>query len=186
MLAKIKELVVRDYFINMNGTKFTLLENAIEATCKEAKFEAEHEDYIIFKFDENPRLLDFYEDIEKAKAMCDYIIFYKKEYKNEITLFAVICNLKSGKKSNSSDQLYAGHIFAKFIFDTAKRLNPDQFENVTLCFVRVLFHNINTLGKNINYRDKGIIHHEGGIIYLKSQEPFIFEHWCRKNKPWIY
>src|ERR1700722_12337056 len=162
MLAKIKELVLQDYFVDKKGTSFKLIETAIEATCKEAKFETEHEDYIIFKFDETTNLFPFYNNIKKAKAMCDYIIFYKKEYRNEITVFAVICNLKSGKKDNSTDQIYAGHLFAKFIFETAKRLNPNEFDTVKLHVVKVLFHNINTLGNNINYRDKGIINNEGG------------------------
>jgi len=186
MLSTIKELIFQEYFVDKKGLSFKLIETAIEATCKEAKFEAEHEEYVVFKFDETTNLFPFYSDIKKAKKMCDYIIFYKKEYKNEITVFAVICNLKSGKKDDSSDQIHAGHIFAKFIFDTAKRLNPPQFENVKLCFVRVLFHNIKTIGNNINYRDQGIINNEGGVIYIKSSDTFKFEHWCRKDKPWIY
>jgi len=183
MLSKIKELVLRDYFIDKKGITFKLIETAIEATCKEAKFEAEHEDYVVFKFDETANLFPFYSDVKKAKKMCDYIIFYRKEYKNETSVFAVICNLKSGKKDDSSEQIHAGHIFANFIFDTVKRLNPDTFDTVKLYVVKVLFHNIKTLRNKIDYRDKGIIHHEGGIIYLKSHEPFIFEQWCRKNRP---
>jgi hypothetical protein len=176
MLAKIKEIVFQGYFINKTGKKFTLVETAKAATCKEAKFEAKH-DYIIFKFDQAVQrnhtkieyLFPFYSD-GNANAICDYIIFYQK---SDSSIFAVICNLKSKNKKNNDDQMNAGEIFSRFIFDTAKRLNPEVFRNIDLSVKKVLF-SYKRLYANNNVN----------IINLLSNdeitEPFIFENKCHK------
>jgi hypothetical protein len=180
MLAKIKELVFQGYFINKKGVKFTLVETAKRAACKEAKFEAKH-DYIIFKFDQSVQknhtkieyIFPFYND-GNANAMCDYIIFYQK---NDHDIFAVICNLKSQNKQNNDDQMNAGEIFSKFIFDTANRLHKESFHKINLSITKVLFSYKRLYPNNKN--------NKRGVINLLSNdeviEPFVFENWCHKK-----
>ncbi len=73
---------------------------------------------LIYKLDEkNP--FPFFKD-GQPKLMCDYLIFYEKKEKT----FVILCNLKSRNKSNTHEQIHAGHIFSKFVIETAKRCNP--------------------------------------------------------------
>jgi len=177
MLGEIKAILYPAYNVNKTGNVFILEETGKEASCKEAKFEAKNE-YLIYKFDQSiqrdrvkiKQLFPFY-NAGNASAMCDYIIFYKK---NDSRLFAVICNLKSKNKNNNSGQIKAGEIFSQFLFNTAKRLYPDTFSSIKLEIKNVLFSSIRLYSNNGS---------KSGIINLLSnddvKESFIFENKCR-------
>ncbi|WP_419802031.1 hypothetical protein [Mucilaginibacter sp.] len=178
ILNKIQNIIYSSFQTNVKGRKFTLKESSKSAKCITAKFEAEG-DYIVFKFDQAIKrngikiqtLIPFLED-GNSQCICDYLIFYLKP---NGSLFAVICNMKSVNKSNNIEQINAGKILANFIFETAKRINPLEFENVSLNTTQVLFSykNLYQGGKN----------NQSGIINLVSNseisQTFIFEHKCK-------
>jgi hypothetical protein len=176
MLKEIDSVIYRGYKVNKAGSSFILEETGREASCKEARFIAKNE-YLVYKFDnciardgcDISHLFPFFND-GKAQAMCDYIIFYEK---SDHRLFAVICNLKSKKKSNNQDQLKAGQIFSKFIFETSRRLYPETFSGITLEITSVLFSTIRLYTNKLG--NKGIINM---LSNDQVKEKFIFEHKC--------
>jgi hypothetical protein len=178
MLDKIESLLEKAYKVSSKNKKFIVKENSNSAKCTEAHFEAKG-DYLIYKFDRNilrnrvriNTLFPFYVD-GVSQCMADFIIFYKKP---NGTIHAVICNLKSGKKSNNAQQVQAGCDFVKFINYTLMRLYPEDFEGVIFKICKVLFSSERLYPNNKN--------NQFGIINLISnkdlKETFVFEHKCK-------
>ena len=193
MLEKIKALILDNYCVADNeGGKYTLKEDALGASCNEVQFNGKH-NYIIFKFDQKIKyedkeidhLFPFYTRkkgfSEGLSSMCDYIIFYKN--KKSTDLLAVICNLKSGNKANNTNQVKAGEIFARFIFDTAKRhyAADKDFQNVELFNFKVLFSSKELYKNYIDYKTN-TLNNQNGILNLIADEHFNIDEWYRFKK----
>jgi len=182
MLAKIKAIILDGYCVADNkGGKYLLKEDGIGASCNKVQINGKH-DYIVFKFDQKVEGIDclfpFYSKIKRINKMCDYIIFYKQDNTND--LLAVICNLKSNNPGDNTDQVKAGEIFAKFIFDTAKRYySADaQFHNLELFKFKVLFSSQVIYKNDIDYRT-ATIKNQNGILNLIADEQFNIDEWYR-------
>lgn len=146
ILQRIEEIIFSGYKEKVSGNIFELKENNKKAKCKKAIFR-KNEQALIYKFDEAivgiDNIFPFLNNVECAKAMCDYIIFYHKRDK----LFVFLCNLKSGNKHNCADQWEAGKIFCDFILKTLSRVSPLDIE---IKYRRILFSSIllyKTVGK---------------------------------------
>jgi hypothetical protein len=135
----------------------------------------------IYKFDKAiagiKQLFPFYND-GRARSMCDFIIFYPKED----VLFVFICNLKSKQLTNSRDQVFAGHIFSKFIVQTAARccneqdyLSENKIAFRALIFSQKIFSKSVTNSKKLKYQtDNSRLPYQ----YLKCGEPCDLDALC--------
>ena len=133
--------------LEKKANKFILPETGEDATCTEARFKKqENESVLVYKFDqvvkdgtgrkiEEPFL---FFHAGNARSKSDYLIFYPFIKNNTSKLYVIICNMKSGKRSNNSDQIEAGEAFARFIIATANRIENKDCEIV---FLKVLFWN---------------------------------------------
>ncbi|MCC7429757.1 hypothetical protein IT568_02820 [bacterium] len=146
-LQQLSKLIVQDYEHKLTEQEqelFSLPEKSEAATCKTAKFKkAKEQEILIYKFDENQDKFPFFKDLEKAKSMCDYILFYAK---GENKIFVFICNLKSKNTNNNSEQMRAGEIFADFLSKTVKRLGKDKLSKIKIRFKWILFSKITNKG----------------------------------------
>lgn len=133
--------------LEKKANKFILHETREDATCTKACFKKlENESVLVYKFDrvvkdttgskiEEPFLF-FHKG--KARSKSDYLIFYPFMKDNVAKLYVIICNMKSGNRSNNHDQIQAGETFAKFIIATATRIENKDCE---IKFLKVLFWN---------------------------------------------
>ena len=145
ILKRIDEIIYKGYKEKTLKDTFELEENSSSAKCKRIKIQRS-KDVLAYKFDKNPlrdgeKIKDkfpFLNDISGIKSMADFILFYVINDK----LFIIICNLKSGNKGNSAEQIEASEIFASFLFETAKRKFKEDFIGVKPEFKRILFSSI--------------------------------------------
>lgn len=70
--------------------------------------------------------------------MADFLLFYIRKDR----LFVIICNLKSGNRGNSADQVEAGKIFANFIVSTAQRMFQEDFKEIKPEFIPILYSSV--------------------------------------------
>jgi hypothetical protein len=148
MLREIERSINIGYQENIvAGNTFELIETDPNATCRTARFRKKGGEVLAYKFDRSINVTNtfgnvttietafpFFSNIAGIKAMADFLLFYQKENGD---IFVIICNLKSGNKSNSQNQFNAAEIFAYFLIESIKR----QFSlNIQIDFVRrVLF-----------------------------------------------
>lgn len=142
ILQRIEEIIFSGYKETVSGNIFELKEDNKSAKCTKAKF-SKSEDILVYKFDKEPKKngikigdkFPFLNDISGLKSMADFLLFYVKKDR----LFVIVCNLKSGNKGNSADQIEAGKIFANFLVETAQRNFKDDFGDVKPEFIPVLY-----------------------------------------------
>lgn len=113
MISKLNDLIDNKYKVKCSGSTYTIEEKA-EKDFPKTYFQVNGQS-ILFKFDDDKKLLHFFNDIPKAKSMADYVLFVK--HKNIIHAF--IIELKTSKKS--TEQHYATELFINYIEKTAKR-----------------------------------------------------------------
>ncbi|MEZ4952336.1 MAG: hypothetical protein R2825_02010 [Saprospiraceae bacterium] len=95
-------------------------------------------------------------DVSKPKlsTICDYILFYEKRKKrnqNQATLFVFLCNLKSGRRSGSSEQVKASKLLAEYIVNTAIRLL--KYKNFSIEYRAITFSTDKTMKFKTNLRN---------------------------------
>lgn len=142
ILQRIEEIIFSGYKENVSENIFELKEDNKKAKCAKAKIQKTG-DVLVYKFDKFPKKngqeikdkLPFLNDISGVKSMADFLLFYVKKDR----IFVIICNLKSGNRGNSADQIKAGQIFADFIVSTAQRMFQEDFEHVKPEFIPVLY-----------------------------------------------
>lgn len=123
LLNEIDGLIIRKLKVNVVTAKFSLLEKNVKAKCRKANFKSTRK-YLVYKFDLenskwNKNIYPFFEDLPKAKSICDFIMFYEKKD----CVYCLCCNLKSGNKGNNADQLKAGAILLDVVINTISRIS---------------------------------------------------------------
>ena len=145
ILKRIEEIIFSGYKENVSGNTFELKEDNKSAKCTKAKF-IKTDDILVYKFDKTPKKkgkniddkFPFLNDISGLKSMADFILFYVKKDR----LFVIICNLKSGNKGNSADQVQAGKIFANFLIETGQRMFEQDFAGIKAEFIPILYSSV--------------------------------------------
>jgi hypothetical protein len=145
ILQRIEEIIFAGYKENVSGNVFELKEDNKKAKCRTAKIQRTS-DVLVYKFDKTPKregieIIDkfpFLNEVSGLKSMADFILFYEKKGR----LFVIICNLKSGNKGNSADQVESGKIFANFLVETAKRMFQGDFGQIKPEFIPVLHSSV--------------------------------------------
>lgn len=145
ILHRIEEIIFSGYKENVSGDIFELREDNKKAKCAKAKIQKTG-DILVYKFDKFPKKdgkeikdkFPFLNDISGVKSMADFLLFYTKKDR----LFVIICNLKSGNKGNSADQIEAGKIFANFIVSTAQRMFQEDFKEIKPEFIPILYSSV--------------------------------------------
>ncbi len=141
LLPRIESVIFSGYKENVSGNIFELKEDNKKAKCSKAKIQKSN-DVLVYKFDKFPKRngqeikdkFPFLNDIPGVKSMADFILFYVKNNR----LFVIICNLKSGNKGNSADQIEAGKTFANFLISTIQRMfQEEDFDTIKPVFVSV-------------------------------------------------
>jgi hypothetical protein len=155
----IDKLLIKKYKESISSNKFYLYENAKSASCRKAKITVQSKK-IIYKFDKSTKgsvndIYPFFNDLDRIKAICDYLIFYLK---NDC-VYCICLNMKSGNQHNNIDQTNAGFILGELILNTVKRIlgNDCLYK---FHYIPVLYSSIrlykgstnNALMKNVKFR----------------------------------
>ena len=113
-IAHIDNLISDKYRVGKNG-KYILEEKTKSEFPKTKLIHKGMQ--LLYKFDEDKKLLPFFKDVEGAKSMSDYVVFII----NKNNLFVFIIELsKTRKKYN---QYEPTRLFVDYILKTCERLN---------------------------------------------------------------
>ncbi len=161
LLSDIKKILYAEYNETRGRVQKSILrltEDHQDASCKEVRFSFSGK-LEVYKFDKKVKASDGADVREAmpilaeeppARSKCDYLIFYvKKNRQEKETLYAIICNLKSGNKGNMEDQMLSGAALAEYLLQNAIRCHN--------------FWNSNT--KNFEELDYKKLCNEGAIIF---------------------
>ena len=101
-------------------------------------------DFLLFRFDPNKvKLFPYFHEKSGLKKICDYIIFAEEG----VHLYILLIELKLGTET-ATKQLIASEVFAKFIIDSARRVDIDLTKNIKtikmlmIKFEKILIHKI--------------------------------------------
>jgi hypothetical protein len=132
LLDAIKKSIFSDYNetkYRVKNKKLVLIEDALQATCREVVFSFEGE-VLVYKFDkkikdkdgrdiQNPLIL--FNEETPLRTLCDYIVFYAVERNEKSFLYVFVCNLKSKNASNMEQQMLGGNDLAMYLLKTSIR-----------------------------------------------------------------
>ena len=157
--SKINEILKQDGF-RYNDTK-KLIESSLKAKCREVEIKFKG-NLSVYKFDNTPNFFPFFAQGEQ-NMLCDYFIFHLTEDKLNIFL----CNLKSEKLTkNTHQQIYAGHIFGKFIIESACRVLDGQSFPESIVQFRAIHFNLKTPKLSVNPRNIKFSKYSNGLEYM--------------------
>jgi len=127
--------VVRQEYVDNAGT-IRLVENAKESTCPPVVIK-KRGPALVLKLDlpftpacsrpdcatqipHNDRLFPlFRKEEEGLSRICDYILFYQPDDERAKSVYVLLCELKSGKKSGTLKQIENGKLLAEYIVTMA-------------------------------------------------------------------
>ena len=156
--SKINEILKQDEFRHNDTQK--LIESNFNAKCKEVEIKFKG-NLSIYKFD-TIKIFPFFSQGEQ-NMLCDYFIFHPTEDKLHIFL----CNLKSEKLSkNTHQQIYAGHIFGKFMIENACRVLEGQSFPESIVQFRAIHFNLKTPKLSVNPRNIKFSKYPNGLEYM--------------------
>ena len=156
--SKINEILKQDEFRHSDTKK--LIEFNPNAKCKEVEIKFKG-NFSIYKFD-TVNIFPFFSQGEQ-NMLCDYFIFHPTESK----LYIFLCNLKSEKVTkNTHQQIYAGHIFGKFMIENACRVLEGQSFPESIIQFRAIHFNLKTPKLSVNPRNIKFSKYPNGLEYM--------------------
>ncbi len=87
---------------------------------------------ILYKFDDDPKLLNFFKDIKNVKSMADYVLFVEKNDR----VFAFIIELSCSRYKDYQQE--STRIFVDFIINTCQRVLNYQKEKTIFKYICIV------------------------------------------------
>ena len=123
-------------------------------------------DYLLYRYDPNEvKIFPYFADKSGLKKICDYILFTEEE--QHLTILLI--ELKLGTES-ARNQLIASECLAEFMLSSAKRVNIELTENISIKKIKVSDErakkrNRKTKPGSLKYDENNIINYDHDDVF---------------------